>query len=159
MNNHIGGSSPHVTPHGLNLTSPNITSYGLNHMHHGIGHMVYYTLFPETWDLGYPPVPLASDMWVSSLGTYSNLFTWGQTHPHQYWHRSIVVATEAARTHPTGTHSCWMFKMLSQGSNYSCDCPDLHCVTHASLTVTVIPAMPFESQRSNKRRDMLKYDK
>ena len=79
MNNHIGGSSPHVTPHRVNLTSRKVTSHGLNlilhHMHHGIGQMVYYTLFPQTWDLGYPPVPPASDIWVSSLDTYSNLLT------------------------------------------------------------------------------------
>ena len=156
-------SSLHVNPHGLNLISHKVTSHGLNltshHMHHGLGHMVCYTLSPRHGTWKHPPVPPDSDIWVSSLGTYSNLFTWGHTDPHQYWHRSIVVATEAASVHPTGIHSCWMYKMWSQGSNYSCDCPDLHSVTQASLTVTGILSMPAESQRSNKRRDMLKYDK
>ena len=44
-------------------------------MHHGIAHMVGYSLHLETY-----PSP-ATDIWWSSLEIFSNLFTWGPTHP------------------------------------------------------------------------------
>ena len=63
-----------------------------------------------TWSLGYPTPPNPhpeipyppTDIWWSSLETYSNLFTWG--HPQWYW--NLVVATEAGSMHPIGMLSC-----------------------------------------------------
>ena len=74
----------------------------------------------QTWDLHSPPpptpdmgpLPLATDIWWSSLEACSNLFTWGPsslppsvvTFSDGHWN---MYGLQAASAHPTGMYSCW----------------------------------------------------